>query len=66
MFPSAFDERGRWKEVPGRATVATEFSSKRRSPTPSSSISKSSIYCLWIRLLHLRSQAAFFMKSLLE
>ena len=36
---------GLWKEVPGRATYAVVFSSRRISPTPSSSISKSSIYC---------------------
>jgi len=46
-FPSPpREESGLWKEVPGRAIVAAEFSSRRRSPTPSSSISRSSMYCL--------------------
>lgn len=63
MFPSAFEDRGRWKDVPGLAIVAAEFSSKSRSPTPSSSISRSSMYCFRMRLLHFKSHAAFF-KSL--
>jgi len=59
-MPPGFWEllRGFEKEVPGLGAFITAFSSMRRSATPSSSISKSSIQLFLVRALHFRSQAA--------
>mmetsp|Transcript_74476 Transcript_74476/g.206861 ORF Transcript_74476/g.206861 Transcript_74476/m.206861 type:complete len:204 (-) Transcript_74476:73-684(-) len=51
--------RGRLSEVPGRGACARAFSSMRRSATPSSSTSMSSIHCLHVRARHLRSHTAW-------
>mmetsp|Transcript_9349 Transcript_9349/g.23558 ORF Transcript_9349/g.23558 Transcript_9349/m.23558 type:complete len:205 (+) Transcript_9349:2309-2923(+) len=54
-----FDVCGRCKDVPGRGMDAVAFSSSRISPTPSSSISVSSMYASAVSALHFRKRTAW-------